>query len=49
MTGSIRLDGSSLTRAQLVSVARGASVELDDRALRAMQGQPSQAVAELAR
>jgi histidine ammonia-lyase len=35
MTTSIRLDGKSLTRAQLVSVARGASVELDDRALRA--------------
>ncbi|MFL6591167.1 MAG: histidine ammonia-lyase [Luteimonas sp.] len=36
MTTSIRLDGNSLTRAQLVSVARGASVELDDRALQAV-------------
>ncbi|MFC7300314.1 HAL/PAL/TAL family ammonia-lyase [Cognatiluteimonas weifangensis] len=31
---TVRLDGKSLTRAQLVAVARGASVELDDGALR---------------
>jgi histidine ammonia-lyase len=30
----IRLDGRSLTRAQLVEVAHGASVELDPAALR---------------
>ena len=36
MTGSIRLDGSSLTRAQLVAVAQGASVELDAGALQAV-------------
>jgi histidine ammonia-lyase len=32
--GAVHLDGRSLTRAQLVAVARGASVELDDSALR---------------
>jgi histidine ammonia-lyase len=31
---AVHLDGRSLTRAQLVAVARGASVELDDGALR---------------
>ncbi len=31
--GAVRLDGRSLTRAQLVAVARGASVELADEAL----------------
>lgn len=31
--GVVRLDGRSLTRAQLVAVARGAGVELDDGAL----------------
>jgi len=34
MTTVVRLDGRSLTRAQLVDVARGASVELDAEALR---------------
>ncbi len=34
MRRAVHLDGRSLTRAQLVAVARGASVELDDRALR---------------
>ena len=29
MTTTIRLDGQSLTRAQLVAVAQGAAVELD--------------------
>jgi histidine ammonia-lyase len=33
MTPPIRLDGRSLTRAQLVAVARGAPVELDERQL----------------
>ncbi|ASR44755.1 histidine ammonia-lyase [Xanthomonas citri pv. mangiferaeindicae] len=33
---AIRLDGRSLTRAQLVIVAHGAPVELDDQALRAV-------------
>jgi histidine ammonia-lyase len=32
--GAVHLDGRSLTRAQLVAVARGASVELDEGALR---------------
>jgi histidine ammonia-lyase len=36
MTAVVRLDGNSLTRAQLVQVARGASVELDDGALAAV-------------
>ena len=36
MTGGIRLDGNSLTREQLVAVAQGASVELDDGALAAV-------------
>ena len=36
MNPSIRLDGRSLTRAQLVAVARGASVELDAGALPAV-------------
>ena len=34
---SIRLDGRSLTRAQLVAVARGATVELDPAALQAVE------------
>ena len=34
MTATVRLDGRSLTRAQLVQVARGAQVELDADALR---------------
>jgi hypothetical protein len=34
MSAVIRLDGNSLTRAQLVAVARGTSVELDEGALR---------------
>jgi histidine ammonia-lyase len=34
MTAVVKLDGRSLTRAQLVDVARGASVELDADALR---------------
>ena len=33
---SIRLDGASLTRRQLVAVANGASVELDPAALQAV-------------
>ena len=33
---AVHLDGRSLTRAQLVAVARGASVELDPRALEAV-------------
>ena len=33
---AVHLDGRSLTRAQLVAVARGASVELDEGALRAV-------------
>ncbi|MFX5854737.1 aromatic amino acid lyase, partial [Acinetobacter baumannii] len=36
MTPPIRLDGRSLTRAQLVAVARGAPVELDERQLPAV-------------
>ncbi|HEY9400037.1 MAG TPA: aromatic amino acid ammonia-lyase, partial [Luteimonas sp.] len=36
MSATIRLDGNSLTRAQLVAVARGASVELDAIALQAV-------------
>jgi histidine ammonia-lyase len=36
MTAVINLDGRSLTRGQLVAVARGASVELDARALGAV-------------
>ena len=36
MNGGIRLDGNSLTREQLVAVAQGASVELDDGALAAV-------------
>jgi len=36
MTGAVRLDGRSLTRAQLVSVARGAQVELDPASLDAV-------------
>ena len=48
MSSVVRLDGNSLTRAQLVAVAQGASVELDADALQAMRGQPSQAVAEQA-
>ncbi|MDB6162626.1 MAG: aromatic amino acid lyase [Xanthomonadaceae bacterium] len=35
-SGAIRLDGLSLTRAQLVAVARGTSVELDPAALHAV-------------
>ena len=34
MTATVRLDGRSLTRAELVQVARGAQVELDAAALR---------------
>ena len=36
MTGTVRLDGRSLTRAELVSVARGAQVELDPASLEAV-------------
>jgi histidine ammonia-lyase len=36
MSAVISLDGKSLTRAQLVAVARGTSVELDERALEAV-------------
>jgi len=36
MSAVIRLDGTSLTRAQLVAVARGTSVELDEGALEAV-------------
>jgi len=36
MSAVIRLDGNSLTRAQLVAVARGTSVELDEGALKAV-------------
>jgi len=36
MSAVIRLDGTSLTRAQLVAVARGTSVELDEGALQAV-------------
>ena len=36
MSISIRLDGRSLTRAQLVAVARGATVELDAAVLPAV-------------
>jgi len=36
MNAVVRLDGNSLTRAQLVAVARGSSVELDEGALEAV-------------
>jgi histidine ammonia-lyase len=36
MSAAVRLDGVSMTRAQLVAVARGAPVELDARALEAV-------------
>ncbi len=36
MSSAIRLDGTSLTRAQLVAVARGVSVELDASSLQAV-------------
>jgi histidine ammonia-lyase len=37
MTATVRLDGNSLTREQLVAVAQGASVELDAEALVAVE------------
>lgn len=49
MTDPIRLDGCSLSRAQLVSVAQGAKVELDDGALRAVAHAADFLAAQVAR